>query len=123
MPPVKPYTASPTLKRETPCPNLLHHTGEVHAQNGGQWLLGVLGGARADLGVRRIHAAGVDADQHLARSGLWPGQQGRGQCAVGAASTRACMLGAVEVDMAFSFVGLNSAASFHLSLLNEKPQD
>jgi len=33
------------------------------------------------------------------------------------------MVEAVEVDMAFSFVGLNSAASFYLSLLNEKPQD
>jgi hypothetical protein len=33
------------------------------------------------------------------------------------------MVGAGEVDMAFSFVALNSAASFYLSLLNEKPQN
>ena len=63
------------------------------------------------------------------RTSTWPAAGwGRGsQVGVSApwgdASTRACMVGAVEVDMAFSFVGLNSAASFHLSLLNEKPQD
>ena len=73
----------PHLEARDALPHLLHHAGEVHAQNGGQWLLGVLGGAGADLGVQRVHAAGVDADKHLARSGLRPGQPGRGQCAVG----------------------------------------
>ena len=63
------------------------------------------------------------------RTSTWPAAAcGRGSqvgvnAPLGAASTRACMLGAVGVDLTFSFVGLNSAASFYLSLLNEKPQD
>ena len=42
----------PHLEARDTLPHPLHHAREVHAQNGGQWLLGVLGGAGADLGVQ-----------------------------------------------------------------------
>ena len=67
----------PHLEARDALPHLLHHAGEVHAHTGGQWLLGVLGGAGADLGVQRVHAAGVDADKHLlAVRGSVPGARG-----------------------------------------------
>ena len=68
----------PYLEARDALPYLRHHAREVHAQNGGPWLLGVLGSAGADLGVQRVHTAGVDADKHLTCVGLWPGQPSGG---------------------------------------------
>jgi hypothetical protein len=44
--------------------------GKIDAEHGGQGMARMAGGAGTNLGVERIDAAGGDADEHLARTGL-----------------------------------------------------
>jgi hypothetical protein len=57
--------------------------GHVEAEDGGQGLARVVGFAGADLGVERVDAARVDADQHLACGGDGAGQFDGGEWASG----------------------------------------
>lgn len=54
--------------------DLFDHTGEVEAEYGGQDGPGVCGLARPDLEVERVHSAGRDPHQDLARFGGGPGE-------------------------------------------------